>query len=171
MTPTQQVEAIRLAARLQAEDEARDSGSAMMRAAEEAGIERRFLVEAAARVACTPAARRSHNPSAGVALAAVVAMLVALWPFVPALPGVALIGFLFALYPTLSGRPRAAVAALVVASWLLFDLALWAAGMDVRGEFTLVGLLELAGAVLGIVLAELAAATRAPQEGNRPQSL
>ncbi len=50
MTPSQQAEAIHLAARLQAEHE-ENSTERLFQAAEEAGIERRFLDEAAWRVA------------------------------------------------------------------------------------------------------------------------
>ena len=74
LTPSQQSEAIRIAARLQAAHEARASNEALLLAAEEAGIERRFLheafqsVEAKSRVVRTPHARIPWAAALAIAL-------------------------------------------------------------------------------------------------------
>lgn len=181
LTPDQQAEAIRLAVRLQEEHRSNDSGS-LLRAAEEAGIERRFLDEAVARVSVGRKPTHPNNPAIGLILGLIVLILalIGMSASVPAsssyiinapvLTIACFLGFLFAVVPTLRGRSRRSVAMIVVSSWVLLDLLMWATGIDVHGEFTTVGLIEVAGTLLGIVIAEIAAAF-SREAKNRPQSL
>ncbi len=177
LSAAQQTEVLRLAARLQAEHESTTSFECLVRAAQEAGIEERFLQEAVERVAATP---RPYGPTlqpaslwAAPALVLIAAALGALVPFFPPFPFVAFLGFLFALYPTLAGRSRLSVAGVSFVSWMSINLAMWAIQVDVRGEFTTVGLLEAVGLVLGMALAEMAVVARNTKAlaQNRPQSL
>lgn len=71
LTPAQQAEAIRIAARLQAEHEATSSSEAFRQAAEEAGIERRFLDEAVRHVG------RKAEPTLGMSRTLVATLLLA----------------------------------------------------------------------------------------------
>jgi hypothetical protein len=181
LTPDQQAEAIRLAARLQEQHRSNDT-EALLRAAEEAGIERQFLNEAVAQVHTKRQAARPKNPALGLILGPIVLTLALIGMSAsvsasssyivnaPVLTVACFLGFLFAVVPTLKGRSRPAVTAFVLASWLLLDLLIWAFRIDVHGEFTTVGLIELAGALLGIVLAELAASASGGTK-NRAQSL
>ena len=166
LTPSQQAEAIRIAARLQAAHEAHDSNEALLLAAEEAGIERRFLHEAVARLSPEVTATR----------------LVPIAPVVAAFSGIgaAALWFLFASYTLeqtwtvvalVAGlilgvfgiRPRSA-AILASAVWLLFgviqsvyDLTHYGAFGPVFQIFIVsIAFRSVVGAALGAGLSRLA---------------
>lgn len=161
LTPEQRSEALRLAARLQAEA---TSQQEFFRAAEEAGIEPRFLHEAVAHVAQGPALQTVVQdgpairivPVGGMAALLAVAALLTAGPLPPFAACFAL-AFLFAVLPTSHRRPRRRVYATVVLAMLAFDAALALAGMDLpHGDFTVFGLSEILGVVFGCEFARLA---------------
>ena len=179
LTPTQQAEAIRLAARLQAEHEASASSEELIRAAQEAGIEPRFLREAIT----TVTKRNAWEPASGVAwtpsewtfvLAPLAGLLFPAYvapSFVPLIVGSVLLSFFAALVPTTQGRPKAHAYLVAFAGGMLADAVLFLAHYDVHGEFTNFGWSQLATVVLGAALARLvslnAMQDKATERGTR----
>lgn len=135
LTTEQQKETILLAARLQAEHEARSSSEALMRAAAEAGIDARFVVQAAHQVAGTKKRRERGKPvprplAAALILATLNALAIFWEPFNNV--GVELSGgeltilvavpFLAALIVAQERRVRWTVPASIAPLWLALAL-------------------------------------------------
>lgn len=184
LTLDQQAEALRIAARLQARHDEESAVEGMIRAAEEAGIERRFLDEAVTQVAGRRRwrVRRAPAPPLRVdatlffVLLGILVALTAAFMAAPLLVVACLLSFLFALVPSSMGRSRRHVYGLVVAGWVIFDVLFFAVGLDVHGEFLNAALLQLSGVIVGAELARWAYRVQArlarPREGaHRPQSL
>lgn len=167
LTPAQQAEALRLAARLQAEANSTDE---FLRAAEEAGIEPRFLHEAIRRL---PAERQAPNPGPLVLALLAIPALAILGAFFPLVMAVVLISALMAMVPCSNGRSRIYAAQAAFGGWLLFDLLFVAffvlQGSPLQvGSDGLVALVTLLGAQLLASLAGTELARQAYRLPRRP---
>ena len=171
LTSAQQAETLRLAARLQAEHEARSSSEALLQAAAEAGIDARFVREAAQRVVSGSEKTRRPLPRPLIAVALLTVLnwfalvnqraeyagiQLEVWQIV----GLALAAFAASAWVGRERRVRWTMPLAVVAIWLALGLPdlIYHVSLEGRGLpwlpalIAIVGGLQFAGASLGAFL-------------------